>query len=48
MIIQYGKRIMDSFRGRGILNIGDILPEDGDIEKVIALGEYAREANRQG
>ncbi len=41
-ILSYGERIINSFRGRGIINVGDILPPDGDIEQVIALGEYVK------
>ena len=41
-IISYAERIINSFKGRGIINIGDILPPDGDIEQVIALGEYVK------
>ena len=41
-ILAFGRRIAESLRGRGILNIGDILPPDGDLEQVIALGRMAR------
>lgn len=41
-LLSFAGRIIRSFRGRGIINIGDILPPDGDIEQVIALGEYVR------
>jgi len=44
-ILSFGERIVESFRGRGILNVGDILPPDGDIEQVIALGEQTRRWN---
>ena len=37
-ILAFGQRIIRALHGRGILNIGDILPSDGDIEQVIALG----------
>ena len=37
-ILAFGTRIRKAFEGRGFLNIGDILPPDGDIEQVIALG----------
>jgi len=40
-ILEFGARILRAFRGRGILNVGDILPPDGDIEQVIALGRFA-------
>ena len=38
-IIAFGRRIADVLQGRAILNIGDILPPDADIQQVIALGE---------
>ncbi|MDD5697765.1 MAG: uroporphyrinogen decarboxylase family protein [Victivallaceae bacterium] len=38
-ITDFGKRIVKAFNGRVILNIGDILPPNGDIEQVIRLGE---------
>ena len=41
-ILAFGKRIAQALRGRGILNIGDILPSPGDIEQVIALGDSVR------
>ncbi|MBN1419420.1 MAG: hypothetical protein JXP34_11630 [Planctomycetes bacterium] len=40
-ILGFGGRILRALRGRGILNVGDILPPDGDIEQVIALGRFA-------
>ena len=43
-IFAYADRIMTAFKGKGILNVGDILSPDGDIEKVIALGEYVKKA----
>lgn len=46
-ILSLGDRIQESFRGRGFLNAGDILPPDGDIEQVVALGEAARGWNRR-
>jgi len=42
VILGYAKRILSSFEGRGIINVGDILSPDGDIEQVIALGEYVK------
>lgn len=39
-ILSFGERIKESFAGRAILNVGDILPPNGDIDKVIALGRY--------
>ncbi len=41
-IIQFADRILTSLKGRGIINIGDILPPNGDIEQVIALGEHVK------
>jgi hypothetical protein len=38
-IINCGKRILNAFQGKVILNIGDILPPNGDIEQVIKLGQ---------
>jgi len=40
-ILDYGRRILDAFEGRVILNIGDILPPNGDIRQVIRLGQFA-------
>lgn len=39
-ILSFGDRIMKSLKGRAILNIGDVLPPDGNIDQVIALGKY--------
>lgn len=39
-IFEFGDRIVRSLQGRGIINVGDILPADGDIERVIALGRH--------
>lgn len=40
-ILEFGERIMTSLQGRAVLNVGDILPPDGDIEQVIELGRFA-------
>jgi hypothetical protein len=40
-IIAYGRRIIDALSPNVILNVGDVLPPDGDIDQVIALGEFA-------
>lgn len=40
-IIAFGRRIATALQGRGILNVGDILPPDGDLEQVIELGQAA-------
>lgn len=45
-IFAFGDRIMNALQGRGILNIGDILPSNGNIEPVIALGEHVKSRNR--
>ncbi|MAE63461.1 MAG: hypothetical protein CMJ18_04245 [Phycisphaeraceae bacterium] len=39
-ILTFGDRIIDALRGRGVLNVGDIVPANGNIEPVIALGEH--------
>lgn len=41
-ILSFADRIISSLRGRCILNVGDILPPNGDIGQVIALGEHVR------
>jgi hypothetical protein len=41
-ILKFADRILDSLKGRVIINIGDILPSNGDIEQVIMLGEYIK------
>ena len=43
-ILVYADRIMTAFKGKGIINVGDILSPDGDIEKVIVLGEYVKKS----
>jgi hypothetical protein len=40
-IVAFGERILKAFDGRVILNIGDVLPQNGDIEQVVALGKMA-------
>jgi len=47
-ILSFGRRILDAFAGRVILNIGDILPANGDIEQVVRLGELAAAWPGQG
>lgn len=37
-ILAYGRRIIEHLSPHVILNVGDVLPPDGDIEQVIALG----------
>ncbi|MFH1068401.1 MAG: uroporphyrinogen decarboxylase family protein, partial [Candidatus Glassbacteria bacterium] len=45
-ILEFGERIIEALAGRVILNVGDILPPNGDIEQVIALGEMVMKYNR--
>ena len=45
MIFDFADRIIASLKGRLFLNVGDVLPPDGNIDQVIALGEYIREKN---
>jgi hypothetical protein len=40
-IADFGERIVRAFKGRVILNVGDILPPTGSIASVITLGERA-------
>ncbi len=42
-IMAFGRRILDAFGGRTILNVGDILPPDGDVRQVVRLGLMAME-----
>ena len=44
-IVSWADRIYDALAGRVILNVGDILPPNGDLEQVIRLGERTREIN---
>ncbi|WP_312641146.1 uroporphyrinogen decarboxylase family protein [Hydrogenoanaerobacterium sp.] len=44
-LYSYADRIIKAFGGRAILNVGDILPANGSIENVIALGEYIHRYN---
>ena len=46
-LFMFADRIMTSLKGRAILNVGDILPVDGNIDQVIALGEYVDNQNRK-
>ena len=38
-ILAYGRRVIEKLSPNVILNIGDVLPPDGDIDQVIALGQ---------
>ena len=40
-ILTYGRQIIAALTPNVILNVGDVLPPDGDIEQVIALGHMA-------
>ena len=42
-IKQYAGRIVNTLRGRVFMNIGDILPADGDIFKAIEMGKWVAE-----
>jgi Uroporphyrinogen decarboxylase (URO-D) len=44
-ILAFGERIHRALAGRAILNVGDILPPNGDIEQVVALGEHLKALN---
>ena len=41
-ILRFADRIINAFQGRAIINVGDVLPPNGDIEQVIALGDHVR------
>jgi hypothetical protein len=41
-ICAYAGRLIEVFDGRAILNVGDILPVNGNIEHVITLGEHIK------
>ena len=45
-ILAFGERIFNALAGRVIINVGDILPPNGDIYQVIALGEHVKIMNR--
>lgn len=47
IIFELGDRIINAFRGRGFLNVGDILPPNGDIEQVVALGKHVKRRNAE-
>ena len=38
-IVDFGLRIARAFKNRVFVNIGDILPPEGDIEQVIGVGQ---------
>ncbi len=43
VLLAYGRRIVAALAPNVVLNVGDVLPPDGDIEQVIALGKAACE-----
>jgi hypothetical protein len=45
-ITAFAERIINGLAGKVILNIGDILPADGDIYKAIELGRWVAGINR--
>ncbi|HUU28275.1 MAG TPA: uroporphyrinogen decarboxylase family protein [archaeon] len=45
-ILAFGERIFKALAGRVILNVGDILPPNGDIQQVVALGEHVKRLNK--
>jgi len=38
-LVDFGKHIAEAFEGRVLVNVGDVLPANGDIDQVIAVGE---------
>ncbi len=44
-ILAYADRIHRVFAGRAIINVGDILPPNGDFNQVLALGEHVAGLN---
>lgn len=42
VIFESAQEICDSLRGKLILNVGDVLPANGDINQVIKLNEWAK------
>ncbi|MDP2894972.1 MAG: uroporphyrinogen decarboxylase family protein [bacterium] len=46
-ITAFAERIINALAGKVILNIGDILPADGDVQKAIELGRWVARINRR-
>lgn len=42
VIMESAEEIYDALKGRLILNVGDVLPPNGNIQQVIKLGEWSR------
>ena len=38
-LVDFGVRITRAFKNRVLVNVGDILPPEGDIQQVIAIGQ---------
>ena len=43
-ILAYGRRILESLNPNVILNIGDVLPPNGNIDQLIALGDIVKDS----
>jgi uroporphyrinogen-III decarboxylase len=42
VILDSAEEIVQALKGRLILNVGDVLPPNGDMQQVIGLGEWAK------
>jgi uroporphyrinogen-III decarboxylase len=42
VILDSAEEIVQALKGRLILNVGDVLPPNGDVQQVIELGEWAK------
>ena len=45
-LIRAAQEIIDALRGRLFLNVGDILPANGDIQQVLKIAEYVANSNK--
>lgn len=45
-ILRAADEIIDSLKGRLFLNVGDILPANGDINQVLKIAEYVKRINK--
>jgi uroporphyrinogen-III decarboxylase len=43
VILDSAQEIYEALRGRLVLNVGDVLPPNGDMRQVIRLGEWSKE-----
>ena len=41
-LLKFADKIMEAFKGRAVINIGDIVSPNADIEQVIALGNHVK------